>query len=149
MLELVRGNALNVLEQELGQFDAVITDPPYASGQTQAEKQRPTALKYTESKQHCAFPDFMGDQLDQRAWLRMMRQVLEAARAKCVPGAVLAVFVDWRNLPLLTDVVQMAGWCLRGVAVWDKVTSRPQQGRFKQQAEFIVWGSNGRLSTQR
>ncbi len=150
MIELMQGNALDVLEEaEIGTFDGVITDPPYAAGATLADKQMSTALKYTGSKRRCPFPDFLGDGLDQRAWLRMMRQVLDAARAKCVPGAVLAVFVDWRNLPLLTDAVQLAGWCLRGVAVWDKVTSRPQLGRFKQQTEFIVWGSNGKLPLDR
>lgn len=33
----------------------------------------------------------------------------------------------------------------RGIAVWDKKNSRPQMGRFKNQCEFIVWGSNGAL----
>ena len=87
--------------------------------------------------------------MDQRSWMHMMRQVLEKARDKCVPGAALAIFIDWRNLPLLTDAVQWAGWSLRGVAVWDKLSSRPQRGRFRQQAEFVVWGSNGSMPVDR
>ena len=39
--------------------------------------------------------------------------------------------------------LQWAGWIWRGTAVWDKGNSRPQKGRFRQQAEYIVWGSNG------
>ena len=27
--------------------------------------------------------------------------------------------------------------------VWDKMTSRPQKGRFRQQSEYVIWGSNG------
>lgn len=149
MNQLFCGNAMDVLQRDIGCFHAVITDPPYASGSTLADKQMGTALKYTSSKRQCPYPDFMGDSMDQRAWAHMLRQVLEAARAKCVPGAALALFIDWRNLPLLTDAVQWAGWSLRGEAVWDKMSSRPQRGRFRQQAEFVVWGSNGSMPVDR
>ena len=37
----------------------------------------------------------------------------------------------------------------RGTAVWDKGNSRPQKGRFRQQAEYIVWGSNGPMPINR
>jgi site-specific DNA-methyltransferase (adenine-specific) len=33
--------------------------------------------------------------------------------------------------------------------VWDKLHSRPQRGRFRQPAEFIVWGSNGHMPSDR
>lgn len=148
-IEIYRGNALDVLRGDIGLFDAVITDPPYASGATLSGKQASTARKYTQTKERCPFPDFAGDAMDSRSWVHMMREVLEAAREKSRPGAPLAVFIDWRNLPNLTDAVQWAGWSLRGVAVWDKITSRPQKGRFRQQAEFIVWGSNGHMSITR
>lgn len=144
-IELIRGNALDVLRQDIGEFDAVITDPPYSSGNTLSNKQRATKKKYTSAKKNCPYPDFCGDSMDQRSWTHHMREILEAARAKTGDGAVLAMFIDWRNLPALTDAVQWAGWSMRGVAVWDKVTSRPQNGRFRQQAEFLVWASNGAL----
>lgn len=148
-IEIYRGNALDVLRGDIGLFDAVITDPPYASGANLADKQAATNKKYTQTRERCPFPDFAGDAMDGRSWVHMMREVLEAAREKSRPGAPLAVFIDWRNLPNLTDAVQWAGWSLRGVAVWDKITCRPQLGRFRQQAEFIVWGSNGPMPTSR
>ena len=40
-------------------------------------------------------------------------------------------------------------WIWRGTAVWDKGNSRPQKGRFRQQAEYIVWGSNGPMPINR
>jgi len=51
---------------------------------------------------------------------------------------------------LLADVIQMAGFTLRGIAVWGKTTSRarPRKGGFKQQAEFIVWASKGALPSR-
>ena len=148
-IEIYQGNALDVLRGDIGTFDAVITDPPYASGATLAGKQVATSKKYTDTKGPCPFPDFIGDGMSQRAWAHMMREVLEAAREKTNPGAPLAIFIDWRNLPTLTDAIQWAGWILRGVAVWDKITSRPQMGRFRQQAEFLVWGSNGHMPITR
>ena len=33
--------------------------------------------------------------------------------------------------------------------MWDKVASRPQKGRFRQQSEYIVWGSNGKMPLKR
>ena len=79
----------------------------------------------------------------------MMADVLALARVRCHDGAVLVAFCDWRQMPLLTDAVQWAGWQWRGTLVWDKLTSRPQKGRFRQQAEFAVWASNGKLPIDR
>ena len=59
------------------------------------------------------------------------------------------MFIDWRQLPAATDALQWAGWIWRGTAVWDKGNSRPQKGRFRQQAEYIVWGSNGDMPLSR
>ena len=107
--QLIHGDALKVLGSFApNTFDAVITDPPYASGgRTQAEKNRSTARKYS------------------------------------------SMFIDWRQLPAASDALQWAGWIWRGTAVWDKGNSRPQKGRFRQQAEYIVWGSNGDMPISR
>ena len=53
------------------------------------------------------------------------------------------------KIPAMTLALQWAGWTWRGVAVWDKVASRPQKGRFRQQSEYIVWGSNGKMPLER
>ena len=115
---ILHGDCLRLMRQmQDGVFDAVITDPPYASGgSTPAE--------------------FMTD------WLN------EAYRL-CKPGAPICLFIDWRQYPSLSDAMQRAGWIWRGVAVWDKVTCRPQKGRFRQQAEFILWGSKEGMPLQR
>lgn len=65
------------------------------------------------------------------------------------PGGVLLSFIDWRMLPTLTDAVQVAGWTWQGIVVWDKTRGcRPQRGRFRSQAEFVVWASRGPLDTR-
>lgn len=148
-IKLIQGSALKEVSRLDGTFDAVITDPPYASGTTLSEKAQPTSAKYTDTKRRCPFPDFAGDAMDQRSWTHMMRDVLAAAIDRSNPGAVCAVFIDWRNLPALTDAMQWAGWIWRGTAVWDKLSSRPQKGRYRQQAEFVLWGSKGKLPVDR
>ena len=149
-IKLYRGDALRVMRGlPSGTYDAVITDPPYAAGVSLSAKGASTASKYCENKRGNPLPDFEGDAMDQRTWTLFMTDVLRDARRLCVPGAVCAVFIDWRMLPSLTDAMQRAGWIWRGVAVWDKLASRPQKGRFRQQAEFLVWGSAGRLPVDR
>ena len=148
--EIIFGDSLKVLRGFApGTFDAVITDPPYASGgRTQAEKNKPTRAKYSSMGDN-APPDFAGDSMDQRSWTNWAEDWLRAARRASKPGAPVCVFIDWRQLPSLTDAIQRAGWIWRGIAVWDKGNSRPQRGRFRQQTEFIVWGSNGDMPISR
>ena len=148
--EIINGDALKVISSySPGTFDAVITDPPYASGgRTQAEKNKPTGKKYSSMGEN-APPDFEGDSMDQRSWTNWAAEWLTAARRAAKPGAPVCVFIDWRQLPSLTDAIQRAGWIWRGIAVWDKGNSRPQRGRFRQQSEFIVWGSNGDMPISR
>ena len=148
---ILHGDMLNIIQSfEPGVFDAVITDPPYASGGSRPhEKNRTTNQKYSSMEKENALPDFDGDQKDQRSWTNWMAQWLSDVRRVCKEGAPICLFIDWRQLPSLTDALQWAGWIWRGVAVWDKLTSRPQKGRFRQQSEFIVWGSNGPMPVNR
>jgi len=132
-------------------FSGIITDPPYCSGAAELNaKQKPTATKYSSLKNNDnPLPDFEGDGKDQRSWTRWMVEWLTEARRVSRPGAPICLSIDWRQLPSLTDALQWAGWIWRGILVWDKINSRPQKGRFRQQAEFIVWGSNGHMPVDR
>ena len=149
--EIIRGDVLHVLPTfPDGLFGGIITDPPYASGAaTQNGKQQSTSKKYSSSKGDCPFPDFEGDAKDQRSWTHWMAEWLTEARRVSKEGAPICLFIDWRQLPSMTDALQWAGWIWRGTLVWDKTNSRPQRGRFRQQAEFIVWGSNGHMPADR
>lgn len=151
MFEIIHGDALQVIQTfKTGRFDAIITDPPYSSGgATLNEKQKSTAEKYTNTKGKCPYPDFDGDGRDQRSWTSWMAEWMREARRCAKPGAPICVFTDWRQLPSTTDALQWAGWQWRGLLPWDKVNARPQKGRFRQQAEFVVWGSNGHMPIDR
>ena len=148
---IIHGDVLQILPQFPDKyFGGIICDPPYASGAAdQNAKQRATSIKYTNAKSANVLPDFEGDAKDQRSWTHWMAEWLTEARRISQDGAPICLFIDWRQLPSLTDALQWAGWIWRGTLVWDKTNSRPQRGRFRQQAEFIVWGSNGHMPSDR
>ena len=149
-ISLFNAEALHMMQSlPDSSFDALITDPPYANGSNLTAKAATTSSKYTSRKSGNPLPDFDGDSMDQRTWTLFMTDVLREAKRVCRSGSVCVLFIDWRQLPSLSDALQRAGWIWRGVAVWDKVNARPQRGRFTQQAEFIVWGSNGQLPVDR
>jgi site-specific DNA-methyltransferase (adenine-specific) len=61
-------------------------------------------------------------------------------------GGIVLAFTDWRQLPTMTDAMQEAGYIYRGICVWDKTeATRPILGRFRSQAEYIVFGSVGAM----
>ena len=102
---LLHGDTLSIVRAfKPGVFDAVITDPPYASGGAKpGEKNRTTTQKYSSMRADKALPDFDGDQKDQRSWTRWMAEWLSDVRKACKAGAVLCVFIDWRMAPCLSD----------------------------------------------
>lgn len=152
-IKLYHGDCLQVLDQLPDNLvDLVLTDPPYSTGGTYAsQRAASTRKKYTGDAHNGAarFPNFSGDNMDQRSYTEFMRTVLFKAREKTKPGGIVGCFIDWRNLPAMTDALQMAGWVWRGIVVWDKKSSRPQRGRYRNQCEYVVWGSNGGLPLDR
>ncbi len=146
---LIRADALDVLaalaEAAPGTLGAVLCDPPYSSGGTTAgERARPPSQKYQQSEHRHLHRDFAGDTRDQRSFLAWSALWMARARAAVVPGGLIGAFCDWRQLPVTTDAVQVAGWVWRGIVPWDKTQAvRPVLGRYRAQAEYVVWGSNG------
>ncbi|MGI5222196.1 DNA-methyltransferase [Nocardia sp. CA-290969] len=148
---IYQGDALAVLaELPSGSVDAVITDPPYNSGgMTRDDRTMSVHTKYVQSDQvargtgGAALPEFSGDSRDQRGfgyWCALwLGECLRIARR----GAVIALFTDWRQLPLTTDVLQAGGIVWRGIVPWHKPNGRRQQGRFAGNCEYVTWGTAG------
>lgn len=135
-----------------GSVDLILTDPPYSSGGAfSGDRRSRTGVKYADTAYEGAtkLPDFSGDNMDQRGFTEFTRQVFAKAREKTKPEGVVVAFIDWRNLPAMCDALQAAGWVWRGIAVWNKPNGRPQKGRFRNEFEFIVWGSNGPMPFER
>lgn len=143
--QIIHGDCLDVMRQMTpSSFDAVVTDPPYSSGgQYRGDRMASTRLKYVQTGTRRSLPEFSGDNRDQRGYLAWSTLWMSEAKRLTKPGGLIAVFSDWRQVPTTTDAIQCAGWVWRGIAVWVKKTSRPIKGRWNQQAEFVVWGSNG------
>lgn len=125
--------------------DHVVTDPPYSSGgMTRGDRTQPGLAKYTGI--HGVIPDlaeFTGDNRDQRGHAYWMALWLDQCRRVAKPGAICAMFTDWRQLPTATDALQSGGWVWRGVSTWGKSHTRPVPDRFAASCEFVVWGTNG------
>ncbi|ATE56157.1 MULTISPECIES: site-specific DNA-methyltransferase [Actinosynnema] len=152
--ELHCGDALAVLPTLApGSVEAVIADPPYNSGgRSSTERRQQTAVeKYVSSDSVTAatFPDFTGDQRDQRGYVAWLSLVLSHCLRATAPGGHALVFTDWRQLPATSDALQAAGWLWQGTLVWHKPISRPKRGGFRSAAEYILWGSNGKYATDR
>ena len=144
--DLHRGDCLAVIPGLAGQFDAIVTDPPYSSGgMTKGSRSRPAGQKYLNSGSSL-YPDFMVDTKDQRSYLHWSALWMALRYEKLADGGLIIAFSDWRQLPVTTDAIQSAGFTWRGVGVWDKTGgSRPYKGGFRAQAEFFCWGSKGAL----
>lgn len=144
---LYRGDALAVLrELPESSVDAVATDPPYSSGGTStAARKADPANKYQQSGTKRTYPAMLGDNKDQRSFLAWAALWLSECWRIAKDGSPLLVFSDWRQIPVMTDAVQAAGWTWRGVVVWEKPSARPMQGQFRSQAEYLVFATKGRL----
>lgn len=123
---------------------AVITDPPYSTGgMMRGDRTTSTNEKYSKAVDQVQ-ADFSGDNRDQRSFEYWCALWLGAAREAAKPGAPIVQFTDWRQLPSTTDAIQAGGWVWRGLGVWSKGDAcRPQMGRFRNGAEYFVWGTNG------
>jgi site-specific DNA-methyltransferase (adenine-specific) len=129
---------------ELSGVGAVVTDPPYSSGGAfRGDRTLQTTTKYVNSDTMAYRPEFAGDNRDQRSFLVWATMWLNAARNATEPGAVLATFIDWRQLPVLTDAVQAGGWTWRNLATWWKPGIRMQKGRFSASAEYVIYATHG------
>lgn len=146
-VRLYQGDALDLLERlPPASVDAVITDPPYCSaGGTLSERQRDPAEKYCQNGDAKGRPTFLGDTRDQRSFAWWCTCWLRLARESTKVGGQLLVFIDWRQLPTMTDAVQAAGWTWRSIAAWNKGrgSRAPHKGYLRHQCEYIVFATNG------
>lgn len=144
--EMHLGEAFDwLLQRADDSVDALLCDPPYSSGGfVRGDRTASTRTKYVQTSASHALVDFDGDNRDQRGFLAWCTLWLSEGVRVVRAGGPVGVFSDWRQLPLMTDALQAGGFVWRGVWVWTKENaSRPQMGRFRSDAEFLVWGSRG------
>lgn len=125
--------------------DVLLTDPPYSSGGAfRSDRNADPTAKYSRAEV-AAYSSFGGDSRDQRSFMVWVSAWSWASLRAVVPGGHAFMFTDWRQLPSVTDAIQVGGWTWRGQIVWFKGPGGgiPQKGKFRQNAEYAVWGTNG------
>ena len=126
---LYLGDCLEILPT-LPKVDAVITDPPYSSGGFNESGKAAGSIGTTGELRRIE-----GDTMSTGGYFAMMRRVLRG-----VDASACYVFTDWRMWPFTTEAVELSGFRLRGMLVWDK--GHAAMGtRWKAQHELICWGT--------
>jgi len=140
-ITIYRADCFEVLH-ELEGVGAFVTDVPYSSGGAfRGDRMFSTLSKYasSDSSQQNGI-GFTGDNRDQRAFAAWCSLWITAARGAALEGATFATFIDWRQLPTISDAIQAGGFVWRGVGVWSKKFGRPRDGGFSGACEFLPLG---------
>lgn len=143
---LLCGDALEVLPTlDAFEVDGIVTDPPYSSGGAfRSDRTQKTVAKYVKTGAvNTCREEFTGDNRDQRSFAAWSALWSLACHNLTVDGGVLVSFIDWRQLPTLTDAVQAGGWVWRNLCTWHKPGVRHIKGRFSASAEYLVYCSRG------
>lgn len=144
---VIQGDSLvKLAELESSSLDGVICDPPYSSGGAfRSDRTTGAAAKYLQAA--AKYEDFAGDNRDARSFGYWCTLWLAECWRVCREGSPIGVWIDWRQLPMMTDALQAGGWIWRGIAGWDKTeAARPNKRLPRQQLEFLVWGSKGPIA---
>ena len=129
-ITIYHGDCLEILDGGVGPIDSVVTDPPYSSGGfNEAGKAGGSVGTVAEKRL------IQGDTMSSAGYFALMRRVLRGADAS---GCY--VFTDWRMWPFTTEAVELSGYRLRGMLVWNKGHGG-MGARWKAQHELICWGT--------
>lgn len=143
--KITQGDCLSIMRSmPSASVDAVITDPPYCSGgASSASRMLDPGKKYMTNGQTRVWPEFGGDNKDQRGYFAWCNLWMSECRRILKPNGYFLTFTDWRQLPVTTDAVQSADIVWRGLIAWNKGLGAraPHKGYFKHQCEYIVWGT--------
>ena len=123
-----------------GCVDAVVTDPPYASG-ARTEAAKATSGAMVRGARWASKP-IENDQMTSTGFIWLMRQVCFAVRPMIIDGGSLLAFIDWRQWPNLVGAVETTNMRVNGMVVWDKLSMGLGNG-FRSQHELILHASSG------
>ena len=138
---IYHGDALEVLvDVDLPEVQAIITDPPYASGaRHEADKAGRGAML---RGQRFADKPIDLDRMTTTGFVWLMRGVLLSTYDALVDGGSVLSFIDWRQWPNLVAAIETCNLRVQTMVVWDKRTIGMGNG-FRQQHELICHASKG------
>lgn len=141
LVAIYHGDAIEVLESiEISGVDAVLTDPPYASGaRHEADKAGRGGMI-----RNARFADkpIDNDRMTSVGFVWLLRQVMLRTYPVMVDGGSLVCFIDWRQWPTLVGAVETCNLRVQTMVVWDKRTIGMGNG-YRQQHELICHASKG------
>lgn len=138
-VDLYVGDALDIMA-ELLSCDAIITDPPYASG-TRKEAGKSSSGAMLRGERFARRPLDL-DQMTTTGFVWLMRAIAIAGRDLLPDGGSLLSFIDWRQWPNLVGAIETANLRVQGMVVWDKGHFGLGNG-FRSQHELVLHASRG------
>ena len=137
---IYHGDCLDVLADLEVAVDAVVTDPPYASGsRTEAGKSSSGAM--LRAGRFSDRPIEL-DQMTTTGFVWLMRAVAARCRVLLPEGGSFLSFIDWRQWPNLVGALETCNYRVQGMVVWDKGSMGLGNG-FRAQHELICHASKG------
>lgn len=140
LVTIYHGDALDVLAGLELAVDAVVTDPPYASG-TRQEAGKSSSGAMLRAGRFANRPLDL-DQMTTTGFVWLMRAIAMQTRPMLVDGGSFLSFIDWRQWPNLVGALETANLRVQGMIVWDKEHFGMGNG-FRSQHELICHASKG------
>lgn len=139
---IYHGDALVVLDALGGQVqaDAVVTDPPYASG-SRSEASRTSSGAMLRAGRFADRPIDL-DQMTTTGFVWLIRNVGLACYPLLPDGGSFLSFIDWRQWPNLVGALETCNYRVQGMIVWDKGSMGLGNG-FRAQHELVCHASKG------
>ncbi|KKM67967.1 hypothetical protein LCGC14_1465850 [marine sediment metagenome] len=120
-------------------INLTILDPPYCSGARRDAEKSVRGKMLRGDK----FEWFSHDNMTTNGFQWFLRNLFIALRPKLVEGAHFYVFCDWRQYPILSAILESAGYRVNDLIVWDK-KHFGMGSHYRNQHELIVFASNGK-----
>lgn len=137
---IYHGDVLDVLAEMATPVDAVITDPPYASG-TRLEAQKSSSGAMLRAGRFADRPIEL-DQMTTTGFVWLIRAVAFGVRPMLPDGGSFLSFIDWRQWPNLVGALETCNYRVQGMIVWDKGSMGLGNG-FRAQHELVCHASKG------
>ena len=137
---IYHGDTLDVLREMEAPVDAVVTDPPYASG-SRLEAAKSSSGAMLRAGRFADRPIEL-DQMTTTGFVWLMRAVGQACRPLLPDGGSFLSFIDWRQWPNLVGAIETCNYRVQGMVVWDKGSMGLGNG-FRAQHELVCHASKG------
>lgn len=137
---IYHADALDAIAEFSLEVDAVITDPPYASG-TRLEASKSSSGAMLRAGRFADRPIDL-DQMTTTGFVWLMRAVAIGVYPLMRDGSSFLTFIDWRQWPNMVGALETANLRIQGMVVWDKGHFGMGNG-FRSQHELICHASKG------